>query len=117
VRADCITWLQEQATKPSPQQFDLILCDPPTFSNSKRTDNVLDVQRDHVELIRNGMHLLAAGGTLYFSTNRRRFKLDNEALADYELHDITPQTLDEDFRRPPPAHRCWQIRHRKETSS
>ncbi len=110
VRADCLVWLREQAQKPSPPQFDLILCDPPTFSNSKRMDDVLDVQRDHVELIQNCTRMLAPNGTLYFSTNRRRFKLDTEALAGLEIVDITPQTLDEDFKRPPPAHRCWTIR-------
>jgi len=50
---------------------------------------------------------------LYFSTNRKRFKLDQEALADLDIADITPQTLDEDYKRPPPPHRCWAIRQRK----
>jgi 23S rRNA (guanine2445-N2)-methyltransferase / 23S rRNA (guanine2069-N7)-methyltransferase len=111
VRADCLVWLREQAAAANPAQYDLILCDPPTFSNSKRMDDTLDVQRDHVELIRNCAHLLAPGGTLYFSTNRRRFKLDQEALRELSVTDITARTLDEDFRRPPPAHRCWMIRH------
>jgi 23S rRNA (guanine2445-N2)-methyltransferase / 23S rRNA (guanine2069-N7)-methyltransferase len=110
VRADCLAWLREQAGRASPPQFDLIFCDPPTFSNSKRMDDVLDVQRDHVELIRNCAALLAPEGALYFSTNRRRFKLDNEALAGLDIAEITPQTLDEDFKRPPPPHRCWKIR-------
>jgi 23S rRNA (guanine2445-N2)-methyltransferase / 23S rRNA (guanine2069-N7)-methyltransferase len=117
LRADCLAWLEQQAALASPPQFDLILCDPPTFSNSKRTDNVLDVQRDHVALIRNCTRLLSVGGSLYFSTNRRRFKLDAEALADLDIVDITAQTLDEDFRRPPPPHRCWQIRLRPASSS
>jgi 23S rRNA (guanine2445-N2)-methyltransferase / 23S rRNA (guanine2069-N7)-methyltransferase len=48
---------------------------------------------------------------LYFSTNRRGFKLDRESLADLKVEDITAQTLGEDFKRPPPAHRCWKISH------
>jgi 23S rRNA (guanine2445-N2)-methyltransferase / 23S rRNA (guanine2069-N7)-methyltransferase len=112
VRADCLAWLREQAERGSPPQFDLIFCDPPTFSNSKRMEGVLDTQRDHVEMIRNCIKLLALGGTLYFSTNRRRFKFDSETLADLDIADITAQTLDEDFKRPPPPHRCWAIRHR-----
>ena len=111
LRADCLKWL-EAAAKLGAPQFDLILCDPPTFSHSKKMEGVLDTQRDHPELIRQCVALLAPGGTLYFSTNRRGFKLDAAALGDIPVEDITAQTLDEDFRRlpPPPPHRCWRIR-------
>lgn len=109
-RADCLAWLQEQATKSRPPQFDVILCDPPTFSNSKKMDGTLDIQRDHRELIGLASKLLAPGGTLYFSTNRSRFKLDDLADLDLDVENITPKTLDEDFKRPPPIHRCWEIR-------
>lgn len=109
LRADCLVWLREQAEARRGPRYDLILCDPPTFSNSKKMEGVLDTQRDHAELILNSAALLAPGGRLYFSTNRRRFKLDTEALAGLAITDITGQTLDEDFKRPPPAHRCWMI--------
>ena len=109
-RADCLAWLREQADKSRPPQFDLILCDPPTFSNSKKMDGTLDIQRDHVELITLASKLLAPNGTLYFSTNRKRFKLDDLTPLGLDVEDITPKTLDEDFKRPPPAHRCWTIR-------
>jgi 23S rRNA (guanine2445-N2)-methyltransferase / 23S rRNA (guanine2069-N7)-methyltransferase len=108
-RADCLAWLREQAEKTRPPQFDLILCDPPTFSNSKKMDGTLDIQRDHVELITLASKLLAPNGTLYFSTNRKRFKLDDLAPLGLEVTDITPKTLDEDYKRPPAAHRCWAI--------
>ncbi|HUP91256.1 MAG TPA: bifunctional 23S rRNA (guanine(2069)-N(7))-methyltransferase RlmK/23S rRNA (guanine(2445)-N(2))-methyltransferase RlmL [Solimonas sp.] len=107
VRADCLPWLKTAAEDPA--RFDLVFCDPPTFSNSKKMEDVLDVQRDHAGMIRDCVALLAPGGVLYFSTNRRSFKLDTAALADLEVRDITAQTLDEDFRRPPPAHKCWRI--------
>ncbi|HEY0973321.1 MAG TPA: bifunctional 23S rRNA (guanine(2069)-N(7))-methyltransferase RlmK/23S rRNA (guanine(2445)-N(2))-methyltransferase RlmL [Solimonas sp.] len=110
VRADCLLWLREQAALDRPSQFDLIFFDPPTFSNSKKMEDTLDIQRDHAELIRAALKLLAPGGTLYFSTNRRGFKLDEALAADARIDDITTQTLDEDFKRPPPAHRCWAIR-------
>ncbi len=112
IQADCLAWLQEQAQNAAGQRYDLILCDPPTFSNSKRMDGTLDVQRDHVEMLLNAAKLLSPQGVLYFSTNRKRFKLDQEALASLEISDITAQTLDEDFKRPPPPHRCWAIRRR-----
>ena len=66
--------------------------------------------RNTLEMIRNAATLLRPEGVLYFSTNRRRFKLDEEALTGLRAEDITAQTLDEDFKRPPPAHRCWKIR-------
>lgn len=109
VRSDCRAWLADETRLSRPSQFDLIFLDPPTFSTSKKMEGTLDIQRDHAELIRHCVALLAPGGTLYFSTNRRGFKLD-PALADVaRIEDITAQTLDEDFKRPPPAHKCWRI--------
>lgn len=108
VRADCMAWLREAANHPQ-RRFDLIFCDPPTFSNSKKLIDVFDVDRDQVELIQNTAALLAPGGVLYFSTNKRKFKLDPAAVEGLKAEDITAQTLDEDFKRPPPAHRCWRI--------
>jgi 23S rRNA (guanine2445-N2)-methyltransferase / 23S rRNA (guanine2069-N7)-methyltransferase len=110
IRADCTQWLADQASAPRPPQFDLIFLDPPTFSNSKKMEDVFDVKRDHVTLLGHCLRLLAPGGSLYFSSNRRGFKLDASALANASVQDITAQTLAEDFRRPPPAHRCWLIR-------
>lgn len=109
-RADCVLWLDERAKLPTPPQFDLIFLDPPTFSNSKKMEGTLDIQRDHGRMIRDTMALLAPGGTLYFSTNRRSFKLDALIASQFDARDITAQTLDEDFKRPPPAHRCWAIK-------
>ncbi len=111
VRADALAWLREQAGAPAPPQFDLIFCDPPTFSTSKKMTGTLDIQRDHAELLQDAGRLLAPSGVLYFSTNRRGFKLDTAALSGWRIEDITAQTLGEDFKRPPPAHRCWKISH------
>lgn len=105
-QADCMQWLQN-----AEQTFDMILLDPPSFSNSKRMDNVLDVQRDHVWMIDRAMRLLADDGVLFFSNNLRSFTLDKEALAAFDLKDITTQTIDSDFSRNPRIHQCWEIRH------
>lgn len=111
IQADVMTWLEQQCQSPQPPQFDLIFCDPPTFSNSKRMEDVFDVQRDHVDLITRASQLLSPDGVLYFSTNRQGFKLDQTALAGLKIQDITRSTLDEDFKRTPPAHHCWHISH------
>ncbi|MEK6686374.1 MAG: bifunctional 23S rRNA (guanine(2069)-N(7))-methyltransferase RlmK/23S rRNA (guanine(2445)-N(2))-methyltransferase RlmL [Pseudomonadota bacterium] len=109
VRANCLQWLAGQASaKPKPQ-FDLIFLDPPTFSNSKKMDEVFDIQKDHVQLIRNAAALLAPGGNLYFSTNFRRFKMDQEALSDLIIEDISKAMIPEDFARDARIHYCWRI--------
>jgi 23S rRNA (cytosine1962-C5)-methyltransferase len=77
--------------------FDLIVMDPPTFSNSKRMEDFLDIQRDHAELINDCMAALTPGGILYFSTNLRTFKLDQEKINASEIKDITKQTTPFDF--------------------
>ncbi len=105
-QADCLKWLEENT-----QQFDVILLDPPSFSNSKRMEDVLDVQADHVQMIHHAMRALAEGGTLFFSNNLRSFKLDYDALSDYTIQDITNQTIDQDFQRNARIHQCWLIKH------
>jgi 23S rRNA (guanine2445-N2)-methyltransferase / 23S rRNA (guanine2069-N7)-methyltransferase len=107
-RADCLEWLESQ-TVWGPR-FDLIFVDPPTFSNSKRMEGVLDVQRDHVGMIRRSLKLLRPGGRVVFSTNYTRFKLDSEALADLEIEDITAKTIPRDFERHAKIHRCFVVR-------
>ena len=109
VRANCLQWLTEQAQAKQKPQFDLIFLDPPTFSNSKKMDEVFDVQQDHVQLIRNAAALMAPGGIMYFSTNFRRFKMNKEALSDLTIEDISNQMIPEDFARDARIHYCWRI--------
>lgn len=77
--------------------YDLIIMDPPTFSNSKRMDDFLDIQKDHVELINNCLKALKQGGLLYFSTNYRKFVLDTESIDASTVKDITRMTTPFDF--------------------
>jgi 23S rRNA (guanine2445-N2)-methyltransferase / 23S rRNA (guanine2069-N7)-methyltransferase len=106
-RADCLEWLEEHEVKGP--RFDLIFVDPPTFSNSKRMEGVLDVQRDHVGMIRRSLKLMRPSGRLVFSTNYTRFKLDSEALADLRVEDISARTIPKDFERHTRIHRCFTI--------
>ncbi|MBA4707462.1 class I SAM-dependent methyltransferase [Aquitalea aquatica] len=107
VRADVFQYL-EQAVDEG-KQFDLIVMDPPTFSNSKKMQDILDVQRDHVWLIDYAMALLAPGGTLYFSNNLRSFVLDERLAEDYHIRDISAQSVPEDFRNRK-IHQCYQLK-------
>lgn len=110
VQADCLRWLDEAVRARA--RYDLIFLDPPTFSNSKRMQRVLDVQRDHGELIGQCMQLLAPGGVLVFSTNAQRFRLDGALERDYVVRDISAQTLPPDFQRNQRIHRCFELRAR-----
>jgi 23S rRNA (guanine2445-N2)-methyltransferase / 23S rRNA (guanine2069-N7)-methyltransferase len=107
-RADCLAWLEEQESGGA--RFDLIFLDPPTFSNSKRMEGVLDVQRDHVGMIRRTLKLLRPAGRLVFSTNYTRFKLDADALVDFSIQDISAATVPKDFERHARIHKCFVVR-------
>ena len=109
IQADCLDWLANEAKKAEVRQYDLIFLDPPTFSNSKRMDDVFDIQNDHVQLINNAVTLLAPEGILYFSTNFRRFKIDMPGLSELTVEDISAATIPEDFSRNPRIHYCWKI--------
>lgn len=93
-RSDVLQYLQEA----EPESFDLVILDPPTFSNSKAMQGNLDVQRDHARLINQTLRLLSPGGLLYFSTNCRKFRLERSALDATFVKDITNQTIPFDFQ-------------------
>ena len=108
VRDDCLRWLQTAKA-----EFDLIFLDPPTFSNSKKMEATLDVQRDHGQLVSLAMARLAPEGTLIFSNNQRRFQLDQELAERFVVEDISARTFDPDFARRPDIHHVFLIRHRE----
>jgi 23S rRNA (guanine2445-N2)-methyltransferase / 23S rRNA (guanine2069-N7)-methyltransferase len=110
VRADCLKWLADGPTGAG--DYDVVLMDVPTFSNSTGMDDTLDVQRDHAVLIRHATRFLAPQGVLIFSNHLKRFRMDSAALerAGMELEDITRDTIPRDFARNPRAHHCWCIR-------
>ncbi|RNF81723.1 bifunctional 23S rRNA (guanine(2069)-N(7))-methyltransferase RlmK/23S rRNA (guanine(2445)-N(2))-methyltransferase RlmL [Montanilutibacter psychrotolerans] len=105
VQADAVSWLEEDRG-----EYDLVFCDPPTFSNSKRADD-FDVQGEHVRLLRAAVARLARDGVLYFSNNFRRFRMDDAAIAGFaECVEISAQTVPPDFARDQRIHRCWRLR-------
>lgn len=106
LQADALEWI---AGAPA-GGWDLIFLDPPTFSNSKRMSGTLDVQRDHVTLLRGAARLLAPGGVLVFSTNFTRFDMDASSLGGLTVEDISRATIPRDFERNARIHRCFLIR-------
>ncbi|WP_394203021.1 bifunctional 23S rRNA (guanine(2069)-N(7))-methyltransferase RlmK/23S rRNA (guanine(2445)-N(2))-methyltransferase RlmL [Marinagarivorans algicola] len=107
VQSDCSQYLANCR-----EGFDVIMLDPPSFSNSKRMEDVLDIQRDHVALIKRCMEVLLPGGVLYFSNNLRSFKLAIDELSDFTIKDITRETIDKDFARNSKIHQCFEIRQK-----
>jgi len=107
---DCVEWL---AKSPVDKLYDVIFLDPPSFSNSKRMEGVLDIQRDHASLIDGAMKHLEEDGQLIFSNNLRKFKIDEAELSGrYAIEDISAKTIDKDFERNQKIHQCWLIKHK-----
>ncbi len=110
-QADCREWLRAAARRP--ERFGLIFIDPPTFSNSRRMAGVLDVGRDHAQLIDGCTQLLSEGGLVVFSSNAQRFRLEQTLTERYEVRDLSAATLPRDFGRNPKIHSCFEIRLRR----
>ena len=108
-RGDVLSWIKTEKGK-----YDLIFLDPPTFSNSKSRPDLFDVQKDHAPLLLRLGRVLAPGGIILFSTNYRKFRLNQEVLSEiYTPEDITAQTIPFDFSRNGKIHQLWKISHKK----
>lgn len=106
IKEDVMAWLKE----PNLLKYDIIVLTPPTFSNSKMTKEVFDLQQDYLALINGCLPKLNEGGKLYFLTNARKFKFDEAGiLGAGSVKEITRQTLPQDHRKRN-LHRCWLIK-------
>ncbi|MBM3201396.1 MAG: SAM-dependent methyltransferase [Chlamydiae bacterium] len=103
IREDCLKFLDEERG-----EYDLIVIDPPTISRSKKMDQMFDVQIDYIFLIQKALNLLAPGGTIFFSTNSRKFVFDETQFDNCRILDISKQTIPIDFHDQK-IHRCWKI--------
>lgn len=105
IQEDCFSWLEKENSR-----FDLIFLAPPTFSNSKRMQGDLDINRDYGKLLFLCKKVLTPGGVLLFSTHSKRFKLDPEHIPTSMIcTEITSETMPRDFQRKKPFHRTWQL--------
>tara|TARA_Y100000780_G_C13695763_1_gene421830 strand:- start:32589 stop:33530 length:942 start_codon:yes stop_codon:yes gene_type:complete len=106
IHSDTFEFLKSEESK-----YDIIFCDPPSFSNSKRMEGSFDVQRDHLGLVRLCMARLEKDGELYFSNNFRKFKLDETLFDEFEVKDISLKSIPQDFSDLK-IHHCFLIKHR-----
>jgi 23S rRNA G2069 N7-methylase RlmK/C1962 C5-methylase RlmI len=95
-------------TIPAVETYDLAIVDPPTFSNSKRTEDDWNIQHHYDELLNRLLLRMKPNGVIFFSTNFRRFKFDESLVRATQIHEISRQTVPEDFRNKR-IHRCWRI--------
>jgi 23S rRNA (cytosine1962-C5)-methyltransferase len=107
IRSDALSFLHSLPNVRG-GMFDLAVVDPPTFSNSKMTDSIWDVDRDHVELLNLVLDRLTPGGKIYFSTNFRRFKFHETEIHGAAIREISRRTVPPDFRNKR-IHRCWTL--------
>lgn len=106
VNANVLEWLKEERHK---TKFDIIFLDPPTFSNSKKMEDSFEVERDQDFLVDSCMMMLNPGGVLYFSNNKRKFKLSASLQAKYSVVDKSEESIPQDFHDKK-IHNCFEIR-------
>ncbi len=107
IRADALRFLSEASA--AKITWDLIVLDPPTFSNSKKMAGTLDVRRDFRHLVERCLSVLSDGGALWFSTNAKGFSLQNDDFPAVAIADVGKATLDEDFAGHS-ARACYTLR-------
>lgn len=108
INANVIEWLEAQPATPA---YDVIFLDPPTFSNSKKMTDTFEVERDQDFLVESCMKMLSPDGVLYFSNNKRKFRLSEKVLSTYRIRDITEESIPQDFHDKK-IHNCYEIRHK-----
>jgi 23S rRNA (guanine2445-N2)-methyltransferase / 23S rRNA (guanine2069-N7)-methyltransferase len=107
IARDCVEFVNE-AVEGGERKYDIVIIDPPTYSNSKRLDDDWNVQTGHAELLNATLKLLNPDGVIYFSTNFRKFKLYQDQLSNFSIQEISKHTVPEDFRNRR-IHRCWKL--------
>lgn len=105
VKADCLDFLGRAAARG--RTWDLVVCDPPTFSNSSMMESDFDLLRDWPLLLSACARVLEPGGAMLFSTNARRLKFD-PSLVDLPCLDVSEASVPKDFRDRR-IHRCWLL--------
>lgn len=108
ISSNVLAFLKEDKRK-----FDIIFLDPPTFSNEKKKNLIFEIEKDHIELINLTMSKLEKGGILYFSNNKRSFKLDPSLMDKYLIYNITKKTIPFDYSDEK-IHHCFEIRSKNE---
>lgn len=108
VNMNALEYLQQNQGR---ELFDVIFLDPPTFSNSKKMDEAFEVEKDQDFLVEKAMGLLNRDGVLYFSNNKRKFKISENIQSKFQVRDISKDTIPQDFHDQK-IHHCFEIKNR-----
>jgi 23S rRNA G2069 N7-methylase RlmK/C1962 C5-methylase RlmI len=106
LRADCLKFIEEE--NQLGVTYDIIVIDPPTISRSKKMDQMFDIQLDYTSLLSHALKLLSPDGVIFFSTNSRRFKFEEELFINCVIKDISTKTIPLYFQGHK-IHRCWRL--------
>lgn len=87
--------------------YDIIILDPPVFSNSRKMTQTLNIERDYPFLINACLKRINKGGFLFFSSPLSRLNLKSEKIFGH-TEEITKNTVSLDFKGSLP-HRSWII--------
>lgn len=109
IRDDVKTFVR--GAREAGMQWDIVVCDPPTFSNSKRTESTFDIEREQTPMMQALHQIIRPGGVLYYSTNFRKFTLNDSTFDGYDATEISQKTVPPDFRDRR-IHRCWRALRR-----
>ena len=96
IRMDAIQYIREAVKRKL--RWDLVILDPPSFSNSKKMRGVLDIRKNYTSLILDCLSLLTPGGTLWFSSNAKGFRPIERDFPGFTVKNMEKELVDEDFR-------------------
>ena len=99
-----------QFLKSNKSKYDIIVCDPPSFSQSKRKGVGLFQIQDHANaLIAACFKSLKNDGFVLFSTNYRKFNMSKaQGNATWRVNDLTSAMCSKDFEGKWMS-RCWKL--------
>lgn len=103
--SDTAPWLSK--ARKDKKEYNIIIVDPPTFSNSRKMNGTFDIQRDYVSLLKACIAILSEDGYIIFSTNFTKFHFDPGRFQNIHSKNITNMTIDEDYSKKRKPHRCW----------
>ncbi|MDD7200434.1 MAG: class I SAM-dependent methyltransferase [Spirochaetales bacterium] len=107
VQMDALKFVEQELAKGS--KYQLIIFDPPTFSNSHKMDGDFDVQRDYAKWfwLLNG--LLVQGGKIVFSNNLGNFRLDAGKVHGYAIEEVSREVAAPGFTKKTGTSRTWLL--------
>ncbi len=112
VTTDALSFITTE--KLSGKKYDIIIFDPPSFSNSRKMEKDFDVQRDYLSVIKSVHELLVPQGTLLFSTNLSSFKFDKKKVQGYQVREITKENAAPGFSVKKNSLRSWILEKKNE---